>query len=675
MAEQSDARKPFVDLGPELPTNEEFLRGKALLQSMHGGGPKMHDEGRESDPTTGNLYDHMVTLIKLILETQPTHALDQFEELSRQVKRERGGGVGGSGAGAGLVQEEIEAIAPTAKIDTPTYLHAKVERTLLHHPKHKWDEAPFVDTPLPAPWGGYYDDDEEIARLQNLGQTSFLVEQAGVGLGRTEMMRVWLSLRKLSLKLTTVVKLRFWGKILGTQGSYYIAEGEFEPGADPDGGVPGPFDAWRPYSVPKESEEPKKRENPEPFKTEDTNEQSEAQPENEIPVEQLKLMAARAAALENLPRNKWCPRAPIPPEPRGKGTNRWDYFACTRLGSDEWFRLPPARPEHIAHSRYIRRLFVGKPDAPVARSPGGLGDFPGLEVHLLRAHIARITAATWISPAGQYEIDEEAELEEGEQPETLMEVEEFEPPQFEELLDPANWQHTRPYILPQGRCSYVPQKRAANALRDALEEPSEQGWIDPTVARAWTNKFLAKEENEEAMEEEEGGDEGEVEIPEEGPGLLGTIEEDAALTAIGDVGLPTGRATQPKYLPIKLNSRPVPAWRVHPSTVLLPKNCSVAIVSSGRWPGAFTLCRGADFVNIYLGWGLKSLSAGFSPMWHANLMNEFDETSVPLIETTDPTPLEEEAVRAAKEARRLAREAKAEEEEEGAEEGEEEDEG
>lgn len=64
------------------------------------------------------------------------------------------------------------------------------------------------------------------------------------------MMRVWLSLRKLSLKLTTVVKLRFWGKILGTQGSYYIAEGEFEPGADPDGGVPGPFDAWRPYSVP-----------------------------------------------------------------------------------------------------------------------------------------------------------------------------------------------------------------------------------------------------------------------------------------------------------------------------------------------------------------------------------------------------------------------------------------
>ncbi|TPP63900.1 Radial spoke head protein 4 A [Fasciola gigantica] len=668
MTSADDARKPYADLGPELPPNEEFIRGKALLQSMHGGGPKMHDEGRDSDPTTGNLYEHMVTLLKLILETQPTHALDQFEELSRQVKRERGGGAGGSGAGAGLIEEEIQAVAPTARLDTPTYMHAKIERTLLHHPKHQWDEAPFSDTPLPAPWGGYYEDDEEIARLQNLGQTSFLVEQAGVGLGRTEMLRVWLSLRKLSLKLTTVVKLRFWGKILCTHGAYYIAEGEFEAGAEPDEGVPGPFDDWRPFPAPKEPEEPGK------VKHHDTNEQSETHPENEVTIEQLKLMAARAAALENLPKNKWCPRAPIPPEPRGKGTNRWDYFACVRLGSDEWFRLPPARPEHIYHSRHIRRLFVGKPDAPVARSPGGLGDFPGLEVHLLRAHIARITAATWISPAGLYEIDEEAELEEGEQPETLMEVEEFEPPQFEELLDPANWQHTRPYILPQGRCSFVPQKRAANALREALEDPAEQGWINPVVARAWTEKFLSKEENDEAMEEEEGGDEGELDMPEEGPGLLGTIEEDTALTAVGDVGLPSGRATQPNKDSITLKSRPVPAWRVHPSTVLLPKNCAVAIVSSGRWPGAFTLCRGSDFVNIYMGWGQKSLTGSFSPMWHANLMNEFDETAVPLVETTDPTPLEEEAVRAAKEARRLAREAKAEEEEEGGEEAGEEDE-
>ncbi|KAF7260906.1 hypothetical protein EG68_01710 [Paragonimus skrjabini miyazakii] len=655
----------FADLGPELPPAEEFLRGKALLQSMHGGGPGMHDENRDSDPKTGNLYEHLVSLLKLILEQKPTHSLDQFEELSRQVKRERGGGAGGSGAGAGLVTEDIEATSPTAKQETAAYLHAKVERTLLHHPKHKWDENVFSKSPLPAPWGGYFDDDDEIQRLQNLGQISFLVEQAGVGLGRSEMLRIWLSIRKLSLKLTAIAKLRFWGKIMGTNGSYYIAEGEFEAGMDPDSGVPGPFDEWRPYNPDAESS---LSEVPIP----DISEHSESKNVSELSIDEQKFNLAKAAASENLPKNKWCPKAPIPPEQRGRGLNRWDYFACTRLGSDEWFRLPPARPEHIYHSRFIRRLFTGRPDAPVPRSPGGLGDFPGLEAHLLRACIARITASTWISPAGMYEIDEEAELEEGEQPETLMEVEEFEPPQFEELMDAANWQHTRPYILLQGRCSFVPQKRAAAILKESMEDPMEKGWINPTVAKAWIEKFKTQEESEEAMEEE-GKEEAEAELPQEGPGLLGTIEEDAVLIASGDVGLPTGRATKPKGHQVKLHSRPLPSWKVHPSTVLLPKNCAVAIVSSGRWPGAYTLARGAEFVNVYVGWGLKSLSSSFSPMWCADPMKEFQEDTIPVLEATDPTPFEEEAVRAAKEARRLAREAKAEEaeDEEG---GEEEDE-
>ncbi|GAA51180.1 radial spoke head protein 4 homolog A [Clonorchis sinensis] len=590
----TEVKRGFADLGPEMPPPEQFLRGKALLQSMHGGGPGMHDENRDSDPTTGNLYEHLVTLLKVILEQQPTHAMDQFEELSRQVKRELGGGAGGSGAGAGLVQEDIEATAPTAREDTPEYLHAKTERTLLKHPKHKWDDVVFSKSPLPAPWGGYYDDDDEIQRMQNLGQASFLVEQAGAGLGRSEMLRVWLSIRKLSLKLTTVVKLRFWGKIMGTQGCYYIAEGEFEAGMDADSGVEGPFDNWRPFTA-----EPQSSDKAVPVR--EVSENSEQKPEKEMSPEEAKLAEARVVALENLPKNKWVPRAPIPAEARGRGTNRWDYFACTKLGSDEWFRLPPARPEHIVYARHIRHLFVGRPDAPVPRSPGALGDFPGLEVHLLRAQIARITSATWISPAGLYQVDEEAELEEGEQPETLMEVEEFEPPQFEELLDAANWQHTRPYILPQGRCSFVSQKRAAAALRENMDDPKEK------------------------------------------------------------------RATKPKGRTIRLTSRPLPAWRVYPSTVLLPKNCSVAIVSSGRWPGAYTLARGADFVNIYVGWGQKSLASNFSPMWYPNVMKEFSEDAMPLIETNDPTPLEEEAVRAAKEARRLAREARAEEAEEEAE--------
>ncbi|VDP97755.1 unnamed protein product [Trichobilharzia regenti] len=234
----AEPRQTYVNLGPELPAENEFLRGKALLQSMHSscgaggggiGGPKLHDENRQSDPRTGNLYEHLVTLLKLILETQPTHALDQFEMLSYQVKRERGGGTGGSGAGAGLVQEDTEARAPTEEPVSADYKHVKIEGTLLK-------------SALPTNWGGIFDNEDEIQRLQNLGITSFLIEQGGIGLGRTEMLRVWLSIRKLSLKLKTIVKLRFWGKIMGTESSYYIAEGEFEAEMPPDDGVPAPYE-------------------------------------------------------------------------------------------------------------------------------------------------------------------------------------------------------------------------------------------------------------------------------------------------------------------------------------------------------------------------------------------------------------------------------------------------
>ncbi|KAF6779978.1 hypothetical protein AHF37_00559 [Paragonimus kellicotti] len=613
----------FADLGPELPPAEEFLRGKALLQSMHGGGPGMHDENRDSDPTTGNLYEHLVSLLKLILEQKPTHSLDQFEELSRQVKRERGGGAGGSGAGAGLVTEDIEATSPTAKQETAAYLHAKVERTLLHHPKHKWDENVFSKSPLPASWGGYYDDDDEIQRLQNLGQTSFLVEQAGVGLGRSEMLRIWLSIRKLSLKLTAIAKLRFWGKIMGTNGSYYIAEGEFEAGMDPDNGVPGPFDEWRPYN------------------------------------------------------------------PDAASEHKWDENVFSKSP------LPASWGGYYDDDDEIQRLQnLGQTSFLVEQAGVGLGRSEMLRIWLsIRKLSLKLTAIAklrfWgkiMGTNGSYYIAE-GEFEAGmdpdngvpgpfdewrpynpdagemvlsEQPETLMEVEEFEPPQFEELLDAANWQHTRPYILLQGRCSFVPQKRAAAILKESMEDPMEKGWINPTVAKAWVEKFKTQEESEEAMEEE-GKEEAESELPQEGPGLLGTIEEDAVLIASGDVGLPTGRVTNPRGHQVKLHSRPLPSWKVHPSTVLLPKNCAVAIVSSGRWPGAYTLARGADFVNVYVGWGLKSLASSFSPMWCADPMKEFQEDAIPVLEATDPTPLEEEAVRAAKEARRLAREAKAEE--------------
>lgn len=82
--------------------------------------------------------------------------------------------------------------------------------------------------------------------------------------------------------------------------------------------------------------------------------------------------------------------------------------------------------------------------------------------------------------------------------------------------------------------------------------------------------------------EEEGGEEEEEDEEEEGPDLLTPVDEDAPLNPLGLMGISVlGHS----------NSAPVPAWNVRPSTVLLPVNCAIAVVSSSRWPGAYALAR------------------------------------------------------------------------------------
>ncbi len=65
--------------------------------------------------------------------------------------------------------------------------------------------------------------------LPNVAELEFFFEQASVGLGREEMQRVFLALKQL-VDSQCLLRCRFWGKILGTQGNYLVAEGEFREG-------------------------------------------------------------------------------------------------------------------------------------------------------------------------------------------------------------------------------------------------------------------------------------------------------------------------------------------------------------------------------------------------------------------------------------------------------------
>ena len=60
-------------------------------------------------------------------------------------------------------------------------------------------------------------------------ELSFFFEQAGVGLNREEMIRIWLSLKNL-VDTHNLQHVRFWGKVFGTEQNYYVAEVEYREG-------------------------------------------------------------------------------------------------------------------------------------------------------------------------------------------------------------------------------------------------------------------------------------------------------------------------------------------------------------------------------------------------------------------------------------------------------------
>lgn len=67
--------------------------------------------------------------------------------------------------------------------------------------------------------------------LPNVIEIGFYLEQAGVGLGREETQRIFLALKKL-VESEELQGCRLWGKILGTEGSYIVAEAEYKEGEE-----------------------------------------------------------------------------------------------------------------------------------------------------------------------------------------------------------------------------------------------------------------------------------------------------------------------------------------------------------------------------------------------------------------------------------------------------------
>ncbi|XP_072293371.1 radial spoke head protein 6 homolog A-like [Eucyclogobius newberryi] len=363
---------------------------------------------KSSTKTNTNLYDHLTQVLLKIMDERPPDAVDVFEDISREVKRAQ--------------FESKQSTLRDMSEDDPAVTLAEQQRSLFIFPEEQDQEDELLEPALP-----------------NLTQMAHYLEQIGVGPGRGELQRVFLALRQL-VKNNTLPRCRFWGKILGMESNYIIAEVEYREGEEEED---------------ERSEE--EEEEQEQSKGEAYGERDEEKEETEI----------------DIPQSTYKPPPVVPVEAPGTGTNKCVYYVSKEPGFP-WTKLPSVTPAQITCARQIRKFFTGRLDAPIMSYP----PFPGNEANYLRAQIARISAGTQVSPLGFYHFKEEEGFEEDELPQDSYEVNpEFEGISAAKLSKSLSlWVHHTQHILEQGRCTWVNLTIKAEELNDEeekVEEPEE----------------------------------------------------------------------------------------------------------------------------------------------------------------------------------------------------------
>ncbi|XP_073196916.1 radial spoke head protein 6 homolog A-like isoform X2 [Lepidochelys kempii] len=364
-----------------------------------------------------NLYDHLAHMLTKILDERPINAVDIIENISKDVKWAQ-------------FQKKMDTLRDEHEM-LPTYeLAEKYKALFLKGTGEGGDQEPeeeITDSPLP-----------------NVMETAFYFEQAGVGLSMEENYHIFLALKQL-VSMQPIQTCRFWGKILGLEMNYIVAEVEYREGEEEE-----------------EIEEEEVIEEGGKEGSEDKDEEEDEEKEEDEP-----------------PKSTYKPPPVVPKEENRTGTNKFIYFVCNEPGKP-WVKLPPVTPAQIVASRKIKKFFTGRLDAPIVSYP----PFPGNEANYLRAQIARISAGTQISPLGFYQFGEEEgdeEEEGGGGRDTYEENPDFETISVMELVDSiSNWVHHVQNILMQGRCSWInPSQKSEEEEEEGEEEEKAEEPDEP----------------------------------------------------------------------------------------------------------------------------------------------------------------------------------------------------
>ncbi|KAF7990850.1 hypothetical protein HCN44_000655 [Aphidius gifuensis] len=534
---------------------------------------------KDSPESGDSLYNHLSELLNKILSERPNNAVDIFEEYSKKIKEQRY-----------KVKNNIQDFY----IPIGDYDNAKKIIKLFRMIKEKEKKDIHIV------------ENEEKKIIQNLFDLFYYFEQIDIGLPRSDLYMLNLSIRKL-VNEKPITKPRFWGKILGKPKNFYVLEAEFT------------------------KEELSRRLELE-IKTVDVEKinDDDSSGNNKSSIEK-KLNSDSTSRVHMV-----LPNQNIPPETIGTGTNKKVYYVCNFPGLDEWIELPSVLPLQITLAKKILHYFTGCLDTLIHTYPL----YPGNEGNYLRSQIARISAATLISPIGFYTFEnedkdpeeveevevEEVEEDEEEEEDINEEIEEEEQEEIEyneidtsiisenhhykplpvkELVDPSmsNWCHHSEYILSQGRTVWW------NST-DETEPKNEDDEDD--------DKEYVEEEEEQQQQQQEQKDvkRKDIDVKKEiGPPLLTPLSEDIATD-----GMP--------YWTARLSSS-------------IQQDTSFAVVRSNIWPGAFSFANDKTFANIYIGTGHKYNVQNFSPPSMPPVQEQY-KVDLDIMEAQDPSIEEEE---------------------------------
>mmetsp|Transcript_87105 Transcript_87105/g.281247 ORF Transcript_87105/g.281247 Transcript_87105/m.281247 type:complete len:432 (-) Transcript_87105:264-1559(-) len=150
------------------------------------------------------VYDHLGKIVSRVIAEKPKDAYALVEVLSRLVKEPAA--VPGA---AEVTEEEVAALAE----------HVKKARLLDKVPATE-DKEPIV-VPCAVP---------------DFVEEAEMFSWAGVGLGEAESYKIMCSMRNMATKVEGYSKIRFWGKVMGCDADYYVAEAARDGGGDADDG-------------------------------------------------------------------------------------------------------------------------------------------------------------------------------------------------------------------------------------------------------------------------------------------------------------------------------------------------------------------------------------------------------------------------------------------------------